>query len=101
MDRPEKTLDEGGLGSDSAITPRTEVIPGFMCDICCEDSPGLETYRMRCGHRFCADCYRHYLEQKIKEEGEAAKIECPQDNCHCIVDSKSLEFLVKDDVKDR
>lgn len=101
MDRPEQTLEEGGLGPDTLGTPKTEIVPGFMCEICCEDSPGLETYKMRCGHRFCVDCYRHYLFQKIKEEGESSKIECPQDNCHLIVDSKSLTFLVSHEVKDR
>ncbi|KAL1852639.1 hypothetical protein Plec18167_007733 [Paecilomyces lecythidis] len=101
MDRPEEILEEAGLGTTFESTPKTQVIPGFMCEICCEDGDDLETYAMRCGHRFCVDCYRHYLTQKIKEEGEAARIECPQDNCHRIVDSKSLAFLVTEDLKDR
>lgn len=101
MDHPDKTLEDAGLGSTFAATPQTKVVPGFMCDICCEDGPGLQTYAMRCDHRFCVDCYRHYLAQKIKEEGEAARIECPQDQCHRIVDSKTLDFLVTDELKDR
>lgn len=101
MDHPEEILEEAGLGTVSESTPKAQVIPGFMCQICCEDGDDLETYAMRCGHRFCVDCYRQYLAQKIKEEGEAARIECPQDNCHRIVDSKSLGFLVTDDLKDR
>lgn len=101
MDHPEETLEEAGLGTNFEGTPKTEVRPGFMCEICCEDGDDLETYAMRCGHRFCVDCYRQYLAQKIREEGEAAKIECPGDNCHRIVDSKSLDLLVTDDLKDR
>lgn len=101
MDRPEKTLQEGGLGPDTLGTPKAEVVSGFMCEICCEDGPDLQTYRMRCGHRFCVDCYRHYLSQKIREEGESSRVECPQDNCHLIVDSKSLAFLVPSNIKDR
>lgn len=101
MDDPDTVLDEAGLGPASSRVPRTEVVPGFMCDICCEEGDDLQTYAMRCGHRFCVDCYRHYLEHKIKQEGEAARIQCPQDKCHLILDSKSLELLVTDDLKDR
>lgn len=101
IDRREQTLKDAGLGPEFEVTAKTEVVPDFMCEICCEDGPELETYAMRCGHRFCVDCYRHYLGQKIKEEGEAARIECPGDSCHRIVDSRSLDLLVTDDVKDR
>ncbi|KAK2871863.1 hypothetical protein FQN49_002751 [Arthroderma sp. PD_2] len=101
MDHPEKTLEEAGLGSTFSLNPKTEVMPGFMCEICCEDGSDLQTYAMRCGHRFCVDCYSHYLGQKIKEEGEAARIECPQDQCHRIVDSKSLGLLVSEELRDR
>jgi ariadne-1 len=101
MDRPEDTLEEAGLGQSFEGNPATKVVPGFMCMICCEDGDDLQTYAMRCGHRFCVDCFRHYLAQKIKEEGEAARIQCPQDNCHRIVDSKSLGLLVTEDLKDR
>ncbi|KKA23014.1 RING finger protein [Rasamsonia emersonii CBS 393.64] len=101
MEHPEETLEEAGLGQNFEGEPKTEVIPGFMCSICCEDGDDLETYAMRCGHRFCVDCFRQYLAQKIKEEGEAARIQCPQDNCHRIVDSKSLNLLVTDDLKER
>ena len=94
-------MEEGGLGANFDSDPKTEVIPGFTCDICCEDGDDLETYAMRCGHRFCVDCYRHYLAQKVREEGEAARIECPGEGCHRIVDSKSLALLVTDDLKDR
>jgi ariadne-1 len=101
MEREDETLEAAGLGKSSQGTARTEVIPGFMCDICCDDGDNLESYAMRCGHRFCVSCYRQYLAQKIKEEGEAARIECPGENCHRIVDSKSLDLLVTDDLKER
>ncbi|KAL2364541.1 hypothetical protein RJZ56_002494 [Blastomyces dermatitidis] len=101
MEDHDRIQEEAGIGSAFSGTPKTEIVPGFMCDICCEDGPGMETYSMRCGHRFCVECYRHYLGQKIGEEGEAARIECPQSNCHRIVDSKTLDLLVTDDLQDR
>ena len=101
MEKPEEILEAAGLGPDAAEPPKTRVIPGFTCDICCEDKPGLETYAMKCEHRYCVACYRQYLAQKIKEEGEAARIQCPTTGCNRIVDSKSLDLLVATELKER
>jgi len=101
MERPEALLDSAGLGPDNGQIPKTKVVQGFTCSICYEDEPGLETYAMRCGHQYCVDCYRQYLAQKIKDEGEAARIQCPTTGCNRIVDSKSLNLLVAADLKAR
>lgn len=94
MDRQEKVLEDAGLGPSFIGAPKTVSIKGFECEICYEDSADLQTYAMICGHRYCINCYAHYLEQKIREEGEAARIECPKDGCHRIVDAKSIKLLV-------
>jgi ariadne-1 len=102
MDNQEEILDKAGLGQEiEKHPPRIETVDGFMCEICCEDDPGLETFAMKCEHRFCVTCYRQYLSQKIKEEGEAARIKCPGEGCNRIVDAKSLDLLVTPDVRDR
>ena len=102
MEKTEDVLESAGLGETASThPPKLEKVKGFVCDICCEDGPGLDTYAMRCGHRFCVDCYRNYLQTKIKSEGEAARIRCPGDGCNRIVDSKSLDLLVPDDIRDR
>ena len=101
MDRPEYLLESAGLGPDNEQTPKTKVVKGFTCSICYEDEPGLETYAMKCGHRYCVDCYRTYLAQKIKDEGEAARIQCPTTGCKRIVDAKSLNLLVAAELKAR
>ena len=45
MDNQAETLEKAGLGQDiSRHPPRLEVLPGFSCDICCEDRPGLESF---------------------------------------------------------
>jgi ariadne-1 len=101
MDRPKKVLESAGLGPSTAGPPKLETIPGFMCDICCEDGVGLQSFAIKCGHRYCVNCYRQYLNQKIKEEGEAARIQCPQDGCNRIIDSRSLDVLVTADLQQR
>lgn len=97
MEDTEEVLENAGLDlSAESNPPHLEKIPGFVCDICCEDGPDLETFAMKCGHRFCVACYKQYLQTKIKDEGEAARIRCPGDGCNRIVDSKTLDFLVSD-----
>ena len=96
----EKMQDEAGIGA-GITKPEKLSLPGFTCEICFEDEPDLKTYAMKCKHRFCVDCYNLYLTQKVKEEGEAARIECPRDGCHRIVDSQSLKLLVDGEVQDR
>lgn len=101
MDNQEEVLDKAGLGQQIRKSPpRLEVVTNFVCDICCEDGP-LESFALKCGHRFCTSCYRQYLGQKIRGEGEAARIKCPGDRCNRIVDTKSLDLLVTADLTDR
>ncbi len=101
MDTPDRLLEAAGLGSDARHTPQTKKISGFICDICCDDGDDLETYALKCGHAYCLDCYTHYLASKIKDEGEAARIQCPTGGCNRIVDAKSLDLLVAHDLKNR
>lgn len=101
MDKQDEVLDKAGLSHDESWKPQVKPVDGFMCDICCDDSPGTQTFAMKCNHRFCVDCYKQYLAQKIKEEGEAARIRCPGDGCNRIVDSKSVDVLVSTDLKKR
>ncbi|KAI1002361.1 E3 ubiquitin-protein ligase [Podosphaera aphanis] len=100
MDRPKKVLEDAGLGLSTSTPPRLGIVPGFMCDICCEDGADLKTFAMKCDHRYCVDCYSHYLSQKIKE-GEAARIQCPQDGCRQIIDTKSLGILLNTELQAR
>jgi len=101
MDKQEEVLEKAGLSQDESSIPKVQAVDGFMCDICCEDTPGMQTFALNCDHRFCVECYRQYLVQKIKEEGEAARIRCPGEGCNQIVDSKSLDQLVPPDLKQR
>ena len=99
MDRQEELLKDAGLGSSPAEQARIVVSDNFSCDICCDSELLMDTFAMRCGHRFCVNCYRQYLVQKIREEGEAARIRCPGDGCNKVVDSTSLELLIPEDAK--
>jgi ariadne-1 len=101
MEHQADVLEAAGLGEDEASECRLQKIPRFSCDICCDDDPGIVTFALKCGHRFCVECYKTYVVSKIKNESNAARIKCPGDSCNRIVDSKSLELLVPNDLKNR
>ncbi|KAI9020516.1 hypothetical protein DFJ74DRAFT_673498 [Hyaloraphidium curvatum] len=92
---PDAILAEAGVIIDDAKRPRYTKVSGFACDICCADEPGLESLALSCGHRYCRDCYEHYLTQKITEEGESRRIQCMHGKCKLIVDEKTVEMVVK------
>jgi ariadne-1 len=98
MDAPEKTLQQAGVAStkDAKASVKTakDVSDDFMCDICCDDDSAMKTIGVSCGHRFCTTCYTQYLAQKIREEGESRRIQCPQSNCAVIVDEETVKQLV-------
>jgi len=102
MEKTDEVLENAGLGQHARTNPpKIEQLVGFVCDICCDDSPHLSTFALKCSHRFCVDCYRQYLSTKISNEGEAARIRCPGEGCTRIVDSKSLDLLVTQDLQSR
>ncbi|KAI8988618.1 hypothetical protein BDF20DRAFT_953743 [Mycotypha africana] len=100
MDSSEKVLKLAGVSSISdlkhviVLAKDLDTTEDFMCNICCDDDPEMETVSVSCGHRFCKRCYTQYLCQKIREEGESRRIQCPESDCNIIVDEKTVELLV-------
>ncbi|KAI0345047.1 hypothetical protein BDW22DRAFT_990646 [Trametopsis cervina] len=65
----------------------------FDCPICCESLPSTDgTFKLRCGHRFCDNCWLEYATTKIKGEGQSF-FKCMQDGCATTMDEASLERL--------
>jgi ariadne-1 len=101
MEHQEDVLEAAGLGDESTNHILILRISGFVCDICLDDDPEMDTCALKCEHRFCKNCYKRYLASKVKDEGEAARIKCPGDGCNRIVDSKSIEQLLAENLKHR
>lgn len=104
MDNPDIVLRQAGVITDNKLAPHfipAGRFPGFMCDICCDDDAELKTLALSCGHRFCVTCYQHYLLQKIREEGESRRIQCPQDGCNVIVDEATVKLIVSKEAHDK
>ncbi|KAJ3120863.1 hypothetical protein HK098_004200 [Nowakowskiella sp. JEL0407] len=94
IDNSDAICESAGVILNEKNQPKIMAVDGFCCDICCFDEPGLETLALSCGHRFCRNCYEHYLTQKISLQGECRKIQCMQSSCGVIVDRHTVEILV-------
>lgn len=49
----------------------------------------------------CKECYSHYIQSKVVDEGESRRIQCMGKNCNVIVDEKTVELLVNPDILTR
>ncbi|KAI3653295.1 hypothetical protein MP228_001242 [Amoeboaphelidium protococcarum] len=72
---------------------------GFMCEICCRSMAELDGMSIislsSCGHKFCEEDYRFYVEGKIRDN-ELNTITCPAD-CKLRIDPDSIQHIVDKD----
>lgn len=73
--------------SFSATSSQTSQEP-FECPICCDVDPP-KVLALKCGHRFCSDCWQAYIHSKIRQEGEC-NIRCANTDCVLVVPSKFI-----------
>lgn len=101
VDASEKVLRDAGLQPTPLdVSNEPKLIRDFSCAICCDEGD-IMTFALPCNHRFCKDCYGYYVEQKIVEEGESRRIQCPGEKCGFAVDEKQLRLLVTPSVFER
>ncbi|KAJ5076673.1 intein-containing e3 ubiquitin-protein ligase ari5-related precursor [Anaeramoeba ignava] len=90
---PQTTCQEAGIKYTGKSTKKK--ISSFMCGICgedFEDNPD-EMFALDCGHAFCKDCWRNYLNLKIKE-AQVGAIPCPGFRCQNKVSSEVIRSIV-------
>lgn len=56
-----------------------------VCPICYVADDGLTGPEV-CSHRFCTDCWRGYLSQKIFEDSSGARLECAASKCDVLME---------------
>ena len=92
-------LDDDYDGSPPAskrarLDPRVANVETFDCPVCCDSLPLKEgTFRLRCGHRFCKNCWREYAITMVKSDGQCF-FKCMEDGCPTIVDEVIIEAIV-------
>ncbi|KAJ6219414.1 hypothetical protein RDWZM_005226 [Blomia tropicalis] len=67
-----------------------------FCIICCSELPSNLMTGIACGHRFCCDCWVHYLTTKIMEEGQGQRIFCAAHGCDILVDDQTVFNLINE-----
>ena len=97
MDSPEQVKYEAGV-LDNPDCPRFLTLTDFTCGVCylsADDMGGtIDTVALPCGHRYCHDCYAHYAQQKVAEDGESRRIECMNEGCKLVVDQDTMSKLL-------
>ncbi|WFD44656.1 RBR-type E3 ubiquitin transferase [Malassezia psittaci] len=97
MDAPELVKTQAGI-QEFNYQAGFQTDSHFVCTVCylsAEDCGGeIATVALACGHRFCRDCYTHYVQQKVCEEGESRRIECMEECCSLIVDQDTIKALL-------
>ncbi|KAJ1559047.1 hypothetical protein HK405_012210, partial [Cladochytrium tenue] len=95
MDSAEAVCADAGVVLEGGQQPRPEPAgAGFECGVCCDDTPGVESLALSCGHRFCRACYERYLTQKVVDEGESRRIQCLDSACKVVVDEATIQLIV-------
>ena len=65
-----------------------------LCEICYEDD--VELFSLQCGHAFCAQCWKDYIEQKVLVG--LSDIRCQQSGCKALVFLKDVRKMCGEDV---
>lgn len=64
------------------------------CTICCEiEIPQAEMFAMPCGHEFCRECWRGFVECIIDEGPASIRHTCPQSGCREVVTEDEVRHV--------
>jgi len=96
---PDKINKEAGITSfELEQKPRSRKRP-FSCLICLEDVSGSHTFALACGHRYCKECWKQYLEFTVKTEASSCvSAHCPYPKCNEVVHDKAYEKLTSNSI---
>ncbi len=95
-----------GLGSSSKSSAKSSSPPkpisrapskkadeAFVCQICFNDAPGLQTLALDCDHAFCTECWLDYTTSKIREESEHT-VRCMAESCALVAPDTFLRDIL-------
>jgi ariadne-1 len=74
-------------------TPSKKIDESFVCQICFNDEPGLQTLALDCDHAFCKECWNDYLLSKVKDESEHV-IRCMAEGCALVAPDQFIRDLL-------
>lgn len=103
LGEPQNVLSE--IDDDGSPPPhkraRIDAQELLECPVCCDTTLAQGSFKMRCGHRFCKECWKDYVSAKVKDEGQSY-FKCMQDGCATVMDEASIQRLgVPDSIHQR
>lgn len=106
LEDSEKVMTKSGIPTVK-IPMKIQLLPDFECQVCFSTSadvgsgrrPKMPTFSLSCGHRFCSDCYKSYLDSKIGDS--ELNISCIDEGCGLKVEEDGLKLLIDGDMFDR
>eukprot|EP01103_Thecamoeba_quadrilineata_P002550 TRINITY_DN12499_c0_g1_i1.p1 TRINITY_DN12499_c0_g1~~TRINITY_DN12499_c0_g1_i1.p1 ORF type:complete len:498 (-),score=80.68 TRINITY_DN12499_c0_g1_i1:94-1563(-) len=93
MDDPQKTCETAGVDLNRYSWNKSSA-KIFSCRVCLEDSALLSTFSLSCGHTYCAQCWKTYLEIKISEGPSSLTTKCIFPKCGLRVHQDAVYNLV-------
>ncbi|KAH9484834.1 E3 ubiquitin-protein ligase dbl4 [Psilocybe cubensis] len=65
----------------------------FVCQICFNDAPDLQTLSLGCDHAFCTECWTDYIVSKIRDESEHS-IRCMAEGCALVAPDSFIRSVL-------
>ncbi|KAL6052942.1 RBR-type E3 ubiquitin transferase [Balamuthia mandrillaris] len=66
----------------------------FECLVCMDDFKAADSFALPCEHRYCASCWRSFLELKIKEGAGCLSTKCMAPECEYAVHDAAFAKIV-------
>lgn len=82
-----KVRQRCGLGSLTGPTPSSS--SSGQCPICMSHSDELDM--LDCGHGFCKECWKRYLQTQVDDGKAAVQAKCPQHKCCRVVPERLFQ----------
>lgn len=79
-------------GSPPSKRPKTRSTKEFVCEVCFTTPEENNSFKARCAHEFCMDCYEIYVKVKVKSEGQS-KVLCMDEKCQVILTDEDVKTL--------
>lgn len=94
-------FESASIHNPESLLANTVDDPTNECEICLLPFTEGGTLNFLCGHQFCDTCCCQYFEEKILNDGEAIRIQCPHTNCKMLVDDETILNLISEKAVNR
>lgn len=69
----------------------------LTCGICLEIYPLVSMNTAGCGHQFCTDCWKGYINTSINDGPGCLMLRCPDPSCSAVVGQDMVNILASDE----